>query len=63
MKDDAGYVRAIQDLDPDATVLLVTDPGGHEFVIAYDGISADVAAVYRQRGYTVTPLADLKAAS
>lgn len=55
--------KAIQKLNPDAAVLLVTDLSGHEFVIAYSGIGGDVPAMYRKRGYKVTSLTELEAAS
>jgi hypothetical protein len=63
VKDNEIIARAIADLNPDATVLVVTDRGGHQFVIAYGGISGDVPAMYRRRGYKVTPLTELEAAS
>lgn len=63
MKGDEIIARAIADMNPDATVLVVTDREGHQFVTAYSGISGDVPAMYRRCGYKVTPLTELEAAS
>ena len=44
-------------------VLLITDQQGNSFVIAYGGQHGDVPGMYRKRGFKVTPVTELEAAS
>lgn len=63
MTDNEIIAKALRDLNPKSTVLLVTDQQGNSFVIAYGGLAGDVPAMYRKRGFTVTPATELEAAS
>lgn len=63
MTDNERIAKTLRDLNPDANVLLVTDQQGNAFVIAYCGQHGDVPGMYRKRGFKVTPVTELEAAS
>lgn len=63
MTGNERIAKALRDLNPDASVLLITDPQGNSFVIAYGGQHGDVPGMYRKRGFKVTPVTELEKAS
>lgn len=63
MTDNERIAKTLRDLNPDATVLLITDQQGNSFVIAYGGQHGDVPGMYRKRGFKVTSVTELEAAS
>ena len=63
MTDNERIARTLRNLNPDGTVLIVTDPEGRQFVISYGGQHGDVPGAYRKRGFKVTPVTELEKAS
>lgn len=63
MTDNERIAKTLRDLNPDANVLLITDQQGNVFVIAYSGQHWDVPGMYRKRGFKVTQVTELEAAS